>query len=307
MSFEILKPGVLTTVQDGGRRGVAHLGVPRGGALDLPALMLANRLVGNDEHAAGLEIVAGPVAIRLFGSGWLALCGADFGARLDGVALAPGWRRPWRDGQMLELSGTRHGMRCYLALSGGVHVPLVLGSRSTDLGAGFGGWQGRALHAGDRLPLGAGAHFERAVGCLQPESDGVLRYLAGPEMHHFGAKLDGGVWTVTPQSNRMGMRLTGPKLQRDDAAQLPSHAVIPGVIQVPPDGQPIVLLADAQTTGGYPRIGVVIEADLWKLAQARPKETLRFVQCDAAQAASARAQIRQSNYRFNWSADAHRS
>lgn len=304
--LEILRPGILTTVQDLGRSGWRHLGVAQGGALDAPALMLANRLLDNPAGSAGLEVVAGPLELRLQRAGWLAICGADFDATLDGQPLAPGWRVPIQAGQRLLLRGPKRGQRAYLALDGGIAVPVVLGARATDLAGRFGGHLGRALQAGDCLPLGPAKTLTGRLGALQPVWTPELRVLPGPEYAEFSAAARHAFWsqdwTVTPHSNRMGYRLQGPQLERNNQRELLSHAVLPGVIQVPPNGQPIVLLADAQTTGGYPRLGVVIQADLWKLAQAPPGSRLCFVETDLAGAAAARRRCQQERYRFEWSA-----
>ncbi|WP_024304420.1 biotin-dependent carboxyltransferase family protein [Pseudogulbenkiania sp. MAI-1] len=307
--LEILRPGVQTTVQDLGRHGFRHLGIGQSGALDAPALMMANRLVGNPEGAAGLEIVLGPVSLRFSRAGWFALTGADFDATLDGLPVWCGWRQPVRAGQVLQLRGSRHGMRAYLAVDGGIAVAEVLGARATDLGAGFGGFAGRALQAGDHLPQGEPVALEGKAGSRPPQWTPELRALPGPEYDEFAAAAQDAFWTrpwaITPQSNRMGYRLAGPALTREASHELLSHGVLPGVVQVPPGGQPIVLLADAQTTGGYPRIATVIEADLWKLAQARPGAELHFIPTTPAEARRALQQHRYQLNRFNWSAYGH--
>jgi len=303
--LEILRPGVQTTVQDLGRHGLRHLGIAQSGALDAPALRLGNRLLGNADDCAALEIVLGPVEIRFHRDGWLALTGADFSATLDGKPLWCGWRWPYRSGQCLRLNGTRHGMRAYLAVDGGIDVPQVLGARATDLKAGFGGHHGRALQAGDQLPQGSAANLARRLGAGHPAWTPTIRALPGPEYHEFSAAAQAALWsqpwTVSSHSNRMGYRLQGPELAREHGGELLSHGVLPGVVQVPPNGQPIVLLADAQTTGGYPRIACVIEADLWKLAQARPGSELQFLACDAATARAALRQQQAELKRLDWS------
>ena len=307
-TLEVLRAGIQTTVQDQGRSGYRHLGVAHSGALDAPALLLANRLVNNPGHFAGLEMVVGPIALRFSEASWLAICGADFDADLDGVALRSGWRVYAQPGQVLTWRGARQGMRAYLAVAGGIAVPEVLGSRSTDIAAQFGGFMGRALQHGDQLPIdvvAADARCDRSVGCLQRLWTPELRVLPGPEYAEFGAQAQQAfwqqAWAVSHQSNRMGYRLEGTPLTRAASGDLLSHAVMPGVIQVPPNGLPIVLLADAQATGGYPRIGVVIAADLWKLAQARPGTRFCFVQSDLAQAQAARKKWQQEQYRLEWS------
>ena len=307
----VLRSGMLASVQDLGRHGHRGRGICPGGALDALALTLANRLVGNADGAAGLELTMGGCEIRFEAETRIAIGGDDFGARLDGMPLWPYWSTPVAAGQRLVLGGAnagdgKKGVRSWLAVAGGVDVPPVLGSRSTDLKAGFGGHQGRALKKGDRLPLGQSSldtaqRARRAFGLRGPDwaVDGqaeadhtiVLRVMPGPECALFtdasAAALWGQPWRVTPQSNRMGSRLEGPVLERRRVGDMLSSGVIPGTIQVPPSGQPIILMGDAQTTGGYPRIGVVIRADLWKLAQAPLGGMLRLAKTDAAEAVEA--------------------
>ena len=303
----VLRPGMLASVQDLGRPGHRQLGICPGGALDTLALTIANRLAGNPDGAAGLELTMGGCEIRFEVPTRIALAGDDFGATLDGVPLWPCWSLPVAAGQVLKLAGANRsalkaGLRTWLAVAGGIEVPLVLGSRSTDLKAGFGGHQGRALKKGDKLALGPPAldgqqMARRPFGVRAPDpgrgGDGatVLRVMPGPEFEQFTIAsreaLWGGSWRLTPQSNRMGSRLEGFELRRRRAVDMLSSGVIPGTIQVPPSGQPIILMGDAQTTGGYPRIGVVIRADLWKLAQAPLNGRLRLQQVDSAQALAA--------------------
>ncbi|WP_043631087.1 biotin-dependent carboxyltransferase family protein [Chromobacterium haemolyticum] len=303
--IEVTQAGIQSTVQDLGRRGLRHLGVAQSGALDAPALIMANRLLGNAADAAGIEVALGPFGVRFLRDGWFALMGADFGAELDGEPVWSGWRYPARAGQHLLLRGCRHGMRAYLALAGGIDAPLALGARATDLQAGFGGWMGRALEAGDQLPLGPALALSGRLGRRNLGWTPLLRALPGPEWQQFSRAarqaFSEGEWTVSAQSNRMGYRLQGEALAREAAGDLPSHGVLPGVVQAPPGGQPIVLLADAQATGGYPRIACVIEADLWKLAQARPGAKMRFEMVDAQQAAAARLRLRQWLQGQDWS------
>ncbi|WP_395317303.1 biotin-dependent carboxyltransferase family protein [Variovorax sp. UC74_104] len=302
----IRRPGVLASVQDLGRHGHRKLGICPGGALDVLALTLANRLVGNADRAAGLELTMGGCELQFEADTRIAFTGDDFGATLDGAPLWPFWSVPVAAGQTLRLAGAnaggtkKPGVRSWLAVAGGIDVPPVLGSRSTDLKAGFGGHEGRALRKGDRLPTGvstldATQRERRPFGIRgpdwgQPEGDGAiaLRVLPGPEFELFTLaareQLWGERWRITPQSNRMGSRLEGAELKRKRSGDMLSSGVIPGTIQVPPSGQPIILMGDAQTTGGYPRIGVVIRADLWKLAQAPLNGRLRLVQVDQPQA-----------------------
>lgn len=322
--IEVLRAGMLSSVQDLGRIGYRHLGVCRGGALDTLALAVANQLVGNANHAAGLEITLGPAALRFPRATRIALTGADFAATLDDVPVHAWWSIAVAAGQTLTLRAPKRGMRAYLAVAGGIDVLPMLGSRSTDLGAGFGGLGGRALKDGDRLPVGAPGAAARpafrpgmpAFGVKSPawcsfthlepgarHSAGqpangrplVMRVLPGPEYGAFSSAAHEALWTqdwqVTPQSNRMGYRLSGPALKRKKAGDLLSHGVVPGTIQVPPNGQPIILMGDAQTAGGYPKIGAVISADLWRLAQVRLNGRLCFVECTQAEARAALVEL----------------
>jgi len=305
----VLRPGILASVQDLGRHGHRQLGICPGGALDTLALTLANRLVGNADGAAGLEITLGNCELRFESDTRIALAGDDFSARLDGQRLWPCWSVAVGAGQTLKLGGTnasgrKPGLRTWLAVAGGIDVLPVLGSRSTDLKAGFGGYQGRALRKNDQLSIGPSALDEAQRACRQfglrppgwAAGEGLtepisLRVMQGPEYEQYlvaaRAALWGEEWRITTQSNRMGSRLAGTELKRRRHADMLSSAVIPGTIQVPPSGQPIILMGDAQTTGGYPRIGVVIRADLWKLAQAPLNGRLRLVEVDAVAARDA--------------------
>lgn len=290
--IEVVRAGPQSTIQDLGRTPWRDRGLSRCGALDDVALQAGNLLLGNPPDAAGLEFTLGAATLRFHADTWVALTGTDADAHLDGQPVRPGWRCAVRAGQQLKLAAPRERMRSYVTVAGGIDVPAALGSRSTDLKAGFGGLDGRALRDGDRLPLGAPTRTPtRNAGLRLPDWTPAVRVLPGPEYADFDtasreAFLAAG-WTVTPQSNRMGYRLAGPALVREHGDELASHGVLPGVVQVPPSGQPIVLLADAQTTGGYPKIAVVIRADLWKLAQLRLGATLRFVPCTPEEAVDA--------------------
>lgn len=282
--LEILQAGVQSTIQDLGRKGTRHLGIAQAGALDAPSLRLANYLVGNEENAAGIEVVIGPVDIRFPQSTWFAICGADFTATLDGKAIAPGWRYHAQAGAVLRLRGPQRECRAYLAIAGGIIVENVLGAKATDLQAEFGGFQGRALRKQDVLEIGHGLEFTKSIGVQQRKWTPEIRAVVGPEFEQFSKKAQQDfwehAWKVSNQSNRMGYRLQGNRLDRCNKQDLFSHAVMPGVVQVPPNGQPIVLLADAQTTGGYPRIACVIQADLWKLAQTPIGKSFCFIRTD---------------------------
>lgn len=299
--IKIIRAGRINSVQDMGRNGFRHLGICQSGALDRTALAIANLLVGNPLNSAAIEFTLGPCELAFTEDCRIALGGADFGATLDGRPLLPWWSVRARAGQTLKLNAARHGMRTYLAVAGGINSAVQLGSRATDLQAGFGGHGGRALTEGDGLSAGesgdpaAALHTAPSFGVRPPswydtgdDEPLAIRVIPGPEYALFTAAAQktfwSSEWTLTPQSNRMGFRLNGPELKIKKSGDLLSHGVLPGVIQVPPAGQPIVLMADAQTTGGYPKIGVVIGADLAKLAQLRFNRTLQFVECDAAQA-----------------------
>lgn len=300
--MEVLRAAPLTTVQDLGRSGWRHLGVYAGGAMDTLALQQANALLGNAPGAAALELVAGPLRLRLHRDAWVVQAGALFELRIDGVLQPSYWRRHVAAGQELELRGPQRGQYGLLAVDGGIDLPACLGSRATALRAGFGGHEGRALEAGDQLPLGKPSNLKRPRGIQPAVAHGSLGLLTGPEWPQLEqASRDafwGAEWKLAPQSDRMGLRLSGPRLVWL-GRELPSHAVLPGLLQLPPGGQPILLGADAQTTGGYPRIGQVMAADLWKLAHLRPGQSLRFLPMDLdsarqrlAQQAEALTQLR---------------
>jgi biotin-dependent carboxylase-like uncharacterized protein len=278
MSLLVEKPGSLTLVEDLGRPGFAHLAVPRSGAADRAACIRANRLVGNADGAAVLEMTLLGPRLRFEHDARVALTGADMGAQLDGAAVPTEAAVAARAGQVLAFGAARHGVRAYLAVAGGIEAPLTLGSRSHDVLSGLGP---PPLRAGDRVSVGAQRGAPRAVaapGAL-PEMP-VLRFLPGPRDDWFVpdalAALVAEPYAVAPDSNRIAVRLEGSALARAIAAELPSEGLVPGAIQVPGNGQPVVMLADHPTTGGYPVIGVVVPEDLWLLAQARPGSRLRF-------------------------------
>jgi biotin-dependent carboxylase-like uncharacterized protein len=311
-TFQVVRAGVQNSVQDLGRHGMRHLGISQNGALDHASLILANRLVGNHDNAAGLEIVVGPVVLKFESDVWFSICGADFNSSLDGQAVPPAWRVRARAGQTLKLHHQQQELLAYIAIDGGIDVPEILGARATDLQAGFGGWQGRALKSGDQIPLGSCKQFSKAIGVHQRLWTPEVRAIPGPEYAQFDLASHKAfwqqAWRVSPNSNRMAYRLLSQAsthtseqaLHRTSNQDLASHGVIPGVIQVPPNGQPIVLMADAQTTGGYPRIATVIEADLWKIAQMRPGQTFCFSQVDLASALAAQEHRQQNRNRIEW-------
>ncbi|MGX4657533.1 5-oxoprolinase subunit C family protein [Micromonospora sp. SCSIO 07396] len=277
-AIEVRRAGLRTTVQDLGRPGWAHLGVPRSGALDPAALALANRLVGNQADAAGLELTLGGGELRLTRAGTVAVTGADVDVRVDGRPGDVGRPLAVPAGAVLRIGTPRNGLRNWLAVDGGIAVPPVLGSRSTDTLAGLGP---PPVRDGDLLPLGrpAGppAPVDFTVGRPVP-AELWLTLRPGPRADWFTAGamalLLGTAYAVSPVSDRVGARLVGAALPRAVAGELPSEGVVLGAVQVPADGQPLIFLADHPTTGGYPVIGVV--DDVTGLAQARPGTTVRF-------------------------------
>lgn len=271
--IHVERAGPLSTVQDRGRVGWAHLGVPRAGALDQPALEAANRLVGNGSGAAGLELTLGRCALRVSRDTTVALTGAPAPFHVDGRPAPYG--RPVRAGATITVGAPHEGVRSYLAFDGGIAVAPVLGSRSTDTLSGLGP---APLRAGDTLPLGPPGRAATSTGdsaqwTARP-GPLVLRVQPGPRADWFADTL--ATYTLSPQSNRIGARLAGPALTRVRDGELPSEGIVLGAVQVPPDGQPLVFLADHPTTGGYPVIAIVVPADLPPLAQARPGATVTF-------------------------------
>ncbi|WP_229398974.1 biotin-dependent carboxyltransferase family protein [Micromonospora okii] len=276
--LEILRAGALTTVQDQGRPGWAHLGVSRSGALDPAALRLANRLVGNPEAAAGLETTLTGCALRLTRAGAVAVTGADADVRVGDRPGDVGRPLSVPAGAVVRVGPARSGLRNWLAVSGGIAVEPVLGSRSTDTLSGLGP---PPLRDGDTLPLGdpAGdpAPVDVTVGRPAP-AELRLALRLGPRDDWFDPAalelLFDTAYTLSPVGNRVGARLTGAPLPRAVAGELPSEGIVLGAVQVPADGQPLIFLADHPTTGGYPVVGVV--DDVTGLAQARPGTTVRF-------------------------------
>ena len=278
--IEVLRPGPLTTVQDLGRPGYAHLGVGRSGAADRASLRLANRLVGNPEGAAGLEITLGGFAARFAARAVLALTGAPAPVRIAGHSAAPYGPVEVGPGDEVELGVPDRGVRTYLAVRGGLDVPAVFGSRSTDL---LGGLGPPTVAAGTRLAVGTpAAGFPTVDLAPVPElpAELVLPARAGPRADWFAAGaldlLGSGSYEVTSASNRVGLRLSGPPLRSARDRELPTEGLVEGALQVPPNGQPIVMLADHPVTGGYPVIAVVDEAAVALAAQARPGDRIRF-------------------------------
>lgn len=286
-AVEVLEPGLLTTVQDAGRSGWRRLGVAGAGAADPDALSRANEALANRPGAPALECTLAGPTLQFHAATRFALAGGDLGARLERADLG-GWPVPLgsavlaRPGNVLRFAGRRSGCRAVVAFEGGLDVPAVLGSRATDLAGRFGGYAGRALVAGDRLVLAAaGRQSARERSNETPSSSVVVRVVLGPQADHFEPEavraLLGAGWRVSPSSDRVGCRLDGPLLRHRSRAELPSDGMVPGSVQVPPDGRPIVMLCDAPTTGGYPKLATVLTRDLPLVAQLVPGEgELRF-------------------------------
>jgi antagonist of KipI len=292
MEMIVTRAGFLTSVQDLGRTGFRRFGVSTSGALDSFALRVANLLVENDEGAAGLEITIGGVQLRFDDERIVAWCGGEFDVQIGSRALPAGHVAYLQAGDELKFGRAQIGCRCWLAISGGIDVPVVLGSRSTDLRANFGGFEGRALRDGDQLSLGEFRQSETAAAAkisswtaphdwASPASrHPSLRFIRGVDWNRFNdvsiQRFTQHEFTVSPDSDRMGVRFDGSELKREVETDLISEAVAPGTIQVPPSGKPILLLGDCQTIGGYPKIAHVITVDLGIAAQLRAGDGVRF-------------------------------
>jgi biotin-dependent carboxylase-like uncharacterized protein len=272
MSIHVASPGMLTTVQDLGRFHYAHFGVSASGAADSLALRAANLLVGNAENAPALEMTLIGAALEFETPATIALTGSDFGAGL------PLWSAiDVKPGQRIHCGPTRGGARCCLAVRGGLDVPQAMGSASVHVMTGVGG---RPLRKGDRLAIGTAAVRRPRRTLADPpthSAEALLRVTTGPQADRFAGQLYAGAYTITEESNRMGLRLRGPALPSPPGGML-TEGVALGAVQVPPDGQPIILFVEHQTTGGYPKPANIISADFWKLGQARPRDIVSFVE-----------------------------
>ncbi|MDE2055051.1 MAG: biotin-dependent carboxyltransferase family protein [Pseudomonadota bacterium] len=295
MTIEVLKSGLLTTLQDTGRPGFAHLGVGRAGAFDAPALRIANALCGNPSDACALEITLLGPTLRFRGDAWIAVTGAPIPFRMDGAD-----QQTWASvfvaaGATVELGAMRSGCRSYLAVRGGIEVAPVLGSRGTDVNARLGPLAGRPLRTGDTLAMGAATSPARATASMPmswrldprpwfPEETPVtLRLLPG---NHFDKLkeishklLFSEIFTVQADSNRAGLRLSGPALEFREPIEMVSEGCVPGTLQLPPSGQAIAFGPECPVSGGYPRIGQIAAVDIPRLAQRRPGDALRFTPC----------------------------
>jgi KipI family sensor histidine kinase inhibitor len=291
----VVRPGLLTTIQDRGRWGHQGRGVPVSGALDAISHRIANLLLGNPEDAATLEVtVAGP-ELRVEQDTRIAVAGAELQASIDGNSVPTGTAAICRSGSVLTFGERRTGARAYVAFDGGVDVMPVLGSRATHVGAALGGLDGRALAAGDCLPLGSPivTRVSRTIGqqVIRHHGGARLRVLPGPQDDFFTppafALLERTRFIVTPHSNRMGYRLSGGVLPRVPNREMISDAVFVGAIQVPASGEPLLLMSDRQTTGGYPQMAIVITADLPLAGQLAPGDWVEFSLCTRAEAIAA--------------------
>ena len=291
MNAVVIRAGFQTSVQDLGRTGFRQVGVSTSGALDPFALRVANLLVGNDEDAAGLEITLGGLQLRFEDERIVAWCGGEFEVEIGSRAFPAGHVAHLQSGDEVKIGRAQIGCRCSLAISGGIDVPVVLNSRSTDLRANFGGLEGQTLRDRNVLPLRiwpgspipatgvsswTAPHDWASPASRHPN----LRFIRGVDWNRFSAstlqRLTSEAFTVSADSDRMGVRFDGPELKRENETDLISEAVAPGTIQVPPSGKPILLLGDCQTIGGYPKIAHVITVDLGVAAQLRAGDRVRF-------------------------------
>lgn len=303
--IEILSVTGPASVQDLGRLDQYRFGVGTSGAMDDVALRAGNILLGNDENAAGIEIPMLPFKLRFGRDMAFALTGAGVEAEIAGRAIPSWWRAHARAGDVLTIKAISHGARLYLAISGGIDVPVVLGSRSTQFRGEFGGLHGRPLQVGDILPCASPIAAIGEVGIEPAEitlvrpnaaaDETIVRVIVAGEYDGFDAATQAlfwsSSWKITPQSNRYGYRLQGPAVKPQAPIEKRSHGIVPGVIQIPPNGLPIIQMRDAQTSGGYPKIATVIRADLWRVGQARLGSKLRFEQTAYNDALAAEAEM----------------
>lgn len=283
-ALEILNGGTFTTIQDLGRKGYQQFGMPTAGALDITSLRLANRLVHNDEGQACLEITFIGLRLLALRDIVIAITGGNLIPKVDGSPL-PMWQTvSIRRNSEISFPGVRDGIRSYLAVAGGIEVPQVMGSKSTYIRGGIGGVEGRPLRTGDRLRTGQRIGHPR---CRVKEEiiphygrEWKTRVIMGPQEDYFAKRgieaFTASEYTITPQSDRMGYRLQGPVIEHRKEADIISDATCLGSIQVPGHGLPIILLADRQTTGGYPKIATAISVDVYDLGQAKPGDGIRF-------------------------------
>ena len=291
MKLTILSPGLLTTIQDAGRFGALGKGFSPGGAMDTDAMVLANLLVGNAPGVGVMEMTMLGITARFDCESVIALTGADMSARLNDSPLPRYASVPVHPGDVLSMKAAKNGMRAYLSVAGGFDLPVVMGSVSTNLKCALGGFQGRKLKAGDELPLNQSCTVFQPRRVSPPEDypDSIfLRVLLGPQDDAFteqgiGTFL-GSEYVVTDKADRMGIRLSGEKIESKNGVDILSDGIAAGSVQIPASGTPIIMMADRQTTGGYAKIATVISADLSRAAQARPGTRIRFVRVTEAEA-----------------------
>jgi len=295
MAIRVAKPGFFTTVQDLGRYGYAHLGISPAGAADALSLRLANLLVGNEENAPALEMTLLGASLELEDNAIVAITGASCECKAGTDAMPANTAGELPAGAVLKCGSMPTGARCYLAVQGGFDVPLVMGSASTHVGGRFGGLHGRRLQSGDVLQVRKhGGYRLRPLrpGALDSlQSPRPLRVSKGAQQDWFGPeafeKLFSCAYIVSEQSDRTGLRLKGELVRPSEQSQLLTDGIPLGAIQVPQDGQPIILFVDQQTTGGYPKIANVIAADMHRVGQLRPRDEVRFVEVSIADAVQA--------------------
>ncbi len=298
MSIQVLRPGLMTTIQDLGRYGFQKFGVLVGGAMDQHSLRIANLLVGNKEGEGALEVNLFGTTLQFNEDTLIAITGGDLQASIDGIK-APTWRPLLiRSGEVLTFTSAIKGCRAYIAFAGGIQVPEVMGSKSTYIRAQIGGFYGKALQKGDRFECGMMNERNEAIFSQLQKCSGhvawsvnghpfvnmnqarTIRVLRGTEYEYFDKDsqqtLFQETYEITSQADRMGYRLEGPPLTLNEPLELLSEGVTYGTIQIPPNGKPIILMADRQTTGGYPKIGQVISTDLAHLAQFQPLDEIKF-------------------------------
>jgi len=295
VTISVVKPGLFTTVQDLGRYGLAHLGISPAGAADALSLRIANLLVGNEENAPALEMTLLGGTVSFEQPAVVALTGASCECKLGSSTVPANQAVEIAAGSVLQCGSTTDGARCYLAVRGGFEVPLVMGSASTDVRGRFGGVEGRRLQKGDVLRIGKARKTQprrlRAGASEMLRGAGSIRVTRGAQYDWFDtgtyASFFGIPYLVSEQSDRAGLRLQGEAVPPREKTQLLTDGIPLGAIQVPHDGQPIILFVDQQTTGGYPKIANVIAADMHRIGQLRPREEVRFAEVSIAEAVEA--------------------
>jgi len=296
VALRVIRPGMLTTIQDAGRWGYQSRGVPVAGPMDAVSFRLANALVGNGRDAAALEITLLGPELEFEDERVIAIAGAEFDVALDGKPVPLHAPFVVSSGSHLRFGARQRGARAYLAIAGGIATEPILGSRATHVISAMGGIEGRPLRAGDDLPLGASTHARGTAHASAPivplpDRSACIRVMPGPQVEYFAADalavLQSSPYRIGQQSDRMGFRLEGPRLTHARGADVISDATPLGVLQVPASGQPILLMADRQTTGGYPKIATVISADMPIAGQLGPGDAISFAVCSMADAMAA--------------------